>query len=150
GGTAFIYSTYLGGTNADEGEGIAADAAGFAYVTGLTASTNFPVSFNALQFQINNSPDPVSQYKNKSVPYDGFVAKLSPGGFPMVYCTYLGGTNVDAGFRIRSDGDGNAYVTGQAGSGDFPRTVLFPWGTNQNRVNAFLTKINSNGTAFAY
>ncbi len=129
GGSAFVYSTYLGGTNADEGEGIAADAAGFAYVTGFTASTNFP-TFRALQPQINNSPDPVSQYKNKSVPYDAFVAKLSPGGAPLVYCTYLGGTNVDAGFRIRSDAAGNAYVTGQAGSGDFPRTVLFPLGVD--------------------
>jgi hypothetical protein len=149
GGTPLVYSTYLGGTNADEGEGIAVDAAGFAYVTGFTASTNFPI-LNALQTNINHSTNPVSDFKKKSVPYDAFVAKLMPSGSRLVYSTYLGGTNIDAGFRIAADAAGNAYVAGQAGSGDFPDTQHLPHPVNTTNVDAFLTKISSNGIAMMY
>jgi hypothetical protein len=149
GGSPLVYSTYLGGTNADEGEGIAVDAAGFAYVTGFTASTNFPIR-NGLQTNINNSSDPVSQFKKKSVPYDAFVAKLMPSGSTLVYSTYLGGTNIDAGFRIAADAGGNAYIAGQAGSADFPNTLNLFHPVNTTNVDAFLTKISSNGLAFMY
>ena len=149
GGSPLVYSTYLGGTNADEGEGIAVDAAGFAYVTGFTASTNFPM-INALQTNINHSTNAVHDFRGKSVPYDAFVAKLATNGSSLVYSTYLGGTNVDAGFRITCDLSGNAYVVGQAGSSDFTNTLNFPHAANNTNVDAFLTKISSNGLAFMY
>ena len=49
GGTALVYSTYLGGNNYDDGTGIAVDGSGNAYVTGYTSSTNFPTTTGAFQ-----------------------------------------------------------------------------------------------------
>src|SRR5262249_8726044 len=63
---------------------------------------------------------------------------------------YLGGTNVDAGFRITCDLAGNAYVAGQAGSGDFTNTTSFLPAANNTNVDAFLSKISSNGLAVVY
>src|SRR5207237_4899742 len=82
-----IYSTYLGGSTglngADEAYGIAADATGSAYVTGETASSDFPV-LNAFQPVWGGS-------------YDGFVTKINPTGSALVYSTYLGGDSFDSG-----------------------------------------------------
>ena len=77
-GTAWVYSTYLGGNNVDEGNGIAVDATGNAYVTGYTASTNFPLH------------SPFRGSNTASV--DAFVTKLNPAGSALVYSTYLGGS----------------------------------------------------------
>ena len=77
GGSALVYSTYLGGNGIDNGLGIAVDASGDAYVTGRTSSTNFPTA-NALQ----------SSYSN------AFVTKINPSGSALVYSTYLGGSGV--------------------------------------------------------
>jgi hypothetical protein len=77
-----VYSTYLGGSNLDQGQGIAVDAAGSAYVTGYTQSTNFPTQ---------------SPYKAtyQGGTYDAFVTKLTPTGNALVYSTYLGGSGRD-------------------------------------------------------
>jgi hypothetical protein len=91
------YSTYLGGSNFDQGLGIGVDGAGNAYVTGYTFSTNFP-KLNAAQTANAGG-------------FDAIVTKLSPSG-TLLYSTYLGGSSVDAGFGIAVDGAGNAYVTG--------------------------------------
>ncbi len=50
--TALVYSTYLGGNNADFGKGIAVDSAGNAYVTGQTSSTDFPTTLGAFEKRI--------------------------------------------------------------------------------------------------
>jgi hypothetical protein len=158
GGTNLVYSTYLGGNHFDVGQGIAADAAGFAYVTGYTASTNFP-SFNGLivsnniPTQLNHSTNAFRVYNGRRPPYDAFVAKLGPFGSNLVYSTYLGGTQNDSGFRIQVDGAGNAYVTGSSSSPDFPNTA-FPnlqSITNLSLPNSdvFLTKINTDTNGLA-
>src|SRR5213075_2583326 len=83
-GTALVYSTFLGGaggtfTNSEYGVGVAVDASGNAYLTGVTDSTDFP-TVNAFQaFQ----PSPGG--------WSAFVAKLDPTGSSLVYSTYLGG-----------------------------------------------------------
>jgi len=82
GGTSLIYSTYLGGTNSDDGEGIAADAAGNAYVTGYTDSTNFPTT-NALQSFLNGMTNQATALPA----YDAFVAKFNTNG-SMGYSTF--------------------------------------------------------------
>ena len=97
-GTAWVYSTYLGGNNVDEGNAIAVDASGSAYVTGYTASTNFPLS------------SPFRGSNTASV--DAFVTKLNPAGSALVYSTYLGGSATDYGTAIAVDSSGSAYVTG--------------------------------------
>ena len=82
------------------------DDAGNAYVTGRTSSTDFP---------IRNAP-----YPNFGGASDAFIVKLNASGTALVYATYLGGSNSDEGLSIAVDGTGNAYVTGDTYSSDFP------------------------------
>jgi len=151
-GTGLVYSTYLGGTNFDVGQGIAADSAGNAYITGYTASTNFPntVVLAPLLGGLNDTTNAVHKFRGTKQPrYDAFVAKIAPLGEDLLYCAYLGGTNNDSGFRIRLDAAGDVYVAGSSYSYDFPivplsMTNIVPHGmTNVNYINsdAFLTKI---------
>src|SRR5208337_4387719 len=153
GGSGVIYSTFLGGTNVTLGEGIAADAAGFAYVTGYTASTNYPLTANALQTEFNHSTNAHHKYYGITHPAtDAFVAQIAPLGSNLVYSTYLGGTNHDGGNRITVDVNTNVYVTGYSLSPDFTNTVSTnvtrPGVTNLGLVNsdAFLTKLDFSGT----
>ncbi|MGB7922397.1 MAG: SBBP repeat-containing protein [Pyrinomonadaceae bacterium] len=97
-GSALIYSTYLGGSDADIARAIAVDSRGSAYVTGFTFASDFPV-VNAVQ-PANGGRD------------DAFLTKLSPRGSEIVYSTYLGGESFDGGFDVATDAAGNAYVTG--------------------------------------
>lgn len=105
-GTALTYSTYLGGNGNDQGQSIAADATGNAYVAGFTSSTNFPTA-NALQ--------PAPGGSN-----DSFVTKLNPTGTAFIYSTYLGGTGSESKAAVAIDAAGNAYVAGSTLSPDFP------------------------------
>jgi hypothetical protein len=119
----------------DEGSGIAVDASGSAYVTGLTASTNFPTA-NALQ--------PVYA----GGPLDAFVAKLNAAGSALVYSTYLGGSAGDVGDGIAVDASGNAYVTGFTSSTNFP-TANPLQATNGGNQDAFVARIfDSNASNF--
>jgi len=137
-GTGLIYSTYLGGSGGaagsmEAGTGIAVDSAGAAYVTGVTNSTNFPVTAGVLQ------------PTNMGGGSDGFVAKLSPTGTSLVYSTYLGGSSFDYASGIAVDFLGNAYVTGYTASSDFwSLRALQP--ANVGAYDAFLTKLNPTGT----
>ncbi len=107
GSARLVYSTYLGGSSNDRGNGIAVDGSGSAYVTGQTFSLDFPTTANAFQPTSRGAPD-------------AFVTKLNPAGSaPLVYSSYLGGPGFDVGWAIAVDGLGNAYVTGQT-SGSFP------------------------------
>jgi hypothetical protein len=127
GGSALVYSTYLGGSGDDGGSGIAVDGAGNAYVTGATTSTNFPTA-NPLQ------PTYGGGY------FDAFVAKLSASGSALAYSTYLGGSSWDEGNGIAVDGSGNAYVTGTTASTNFPTAnPLQP--TKGGGADAFVAKI---------
>jgi len=132
------YSTYLGGSNYDFGQGIAVDTAGNAYVTGYTESTNFPTM------------NPLQSY-NGSGGEEGFVTKLNPSGSALVYSTYLGGTGGGDGAQaITVDTSGNAYVTGFASSTDFP-TVNPVQATNAGGYSdAFVAKLNPTGSALVY
>jgi hypothetical protein len=135
-GSALVYSTYLGGGNIDQGEAIAVDGNGDAYVTGFTNSANFPTS-NALQTSFGGE-------------WDAFVTELNPSGTALIYSTYLGGSNSDWGFGIRADGSGNAYVTGLTGSTDFPTKNPLQASNAGSSVNAFVTKISTNGAGLVY
>jgi hypothetical protein len=136
-GSALVYSTYLGGSDEDEGSGIAVDEDGQAYVTGLTDSINFPTTPGAFQ-DINAGPD------------DAFVTKLNRRGTALVYSTYLGGTSSDEGFAIALDEDGHAYVTGRTRSVDFPTTADAFQNMNAGSDDVFVTKLNRRGTALVY
>ncbi len=125
-GSALVYSTYLGGSNYDQGFGIAVDSAGNAYVGGLTSSTNFP-TMNPIQ-------------SANAGGYDAFVAKLNAAGNALVYSTYLGGSNDDIGGPIHVDSSGNAYITGYTASTNFP-TMNPIQSANAGGYDAFVTKI---------
>jgi len=134
-GSALIYSTYLGGSSDDYGNGIAVDSEGAAYVTGLAESADFP-TLNPIQG--TNAGDS-----------DIFIAKVNSSGSALVYSTYLGGSGGDIGTGIAVDSEGAAYVTGLAVSADFP-TLNPIQGTNAGDIDVFITKVNSSGDALIY
>jgi hypothetical protein len=136
-GTALAYSTYLGGALDDEGYGIAVDANGQAYVTGTTASPNFPTTTGALMTFNSGGTD-------------AFVAKLNSTGSGLVYSTYLGGSGFDEGFGIAVNSSGNAYVTGVTGSSNFPATVGVAQTTLAGPMDAFVTKLSATGATAIY
>jgi len=134
-GSALLFSTYLGGSEADsfgpvQIGGIAVNSFGNAYVTGVTNSDNFPVT-NAVT--INGS--------------DAFIAKLKMDGSGLVYCSYLGGSGDEEGFDIAVDADDCAYVTGWTNSNDFPLAhALQPL----RGGDAFISKWASDGSSLLY
>jgi hypothetical protein len=130
-GTAFGYSTYLGGTNNDTGIGIAADGQGNAYITGNTDSVDFPV-VNPLQGPPGNG--------------DVFVTKLNPAGSAPVYSTFLAGSGLDRAADIKIDGLGNAYVYGSTASDNFPASSALQ-SVRIGGQDLFVAKINAAGTA---
>jgi hypothetical protein len=130
------YSTFLGGTSGDESHGITVDAAGSAYVTGYTYSTDFSI-LNAYQ------------QTHQWGTIDAFVTKLSPGGGSLVYSTYLGGGGQDFGHGISVDATGAAYIVGETSSSNLP--TVNPY---QEAVagfwDAFVTKLSAAGNSLVY
>ena len=140
-GTALVYSTYLGGSSYNYGNGIAVDSSGNAYVTGYTFSTNFPTTTGAYDTTCGGC----STYT------DAFVAQLNAAGTALVYSTYLGGSGYDTGIGIAVDSSGNAYVTGYTYSSNFPTTTgAYDTASNGSNGDAFVTKLNASGTALVY
>jgi hypothetical protein len=153
GAASLVYSSYLGGTSGDIGEGIAVDANGNAYVTGLTFSppgsggavtnlADFPVTAGAFQ-SVLNSPNG-----------NAFLTRIDTtqaGTASLIYSTYLGGSDVnilatgfgDTGFGVAVDGTNNAYIVGVTVSDDFPTTAA-----NALRPTKPLAITNGNSTAF--
>ena len=145
-GSALLYSTYLGGGAWDFGKGISVDVSGNAYITGATSWMNFPTTAGAFQ----------TTFAGGSTLWmgDAFVTKLNPSGSALIYSTYLGGGSPDMGVSIAVDAGGNAYVTGETRSANFPTTAgAFQstyGGGNQHGGDAFVTKLNSSGSALVY
>lgn len=142
-GSRLVYSTYLGRGGNDAGAGIAVGSSGSAYVTGYTGSRDFPTTLGAFQTSFGGGV------------YDAFISKLSANGESLVYSTFLGGRFDDLGRAIALDLVGNCYVTGQADSGDFPiENALHPvkgGGSGSiNIVDAFVTKLNLDGSRLSY
>src|SRR6266513_84438 len=144
-GTALVYSTYLGGSSRDVASGIAVDAAGAAYVTGYTASTDFTAGCTAPCTVLNGS---LGGFR------DAFVTKINAAGAALVYSTYLGGSGSEDGDGIAVDTAGAAYVTGWTNSPDLTASCTAPCtvlnGTFGGWSDAFVTKINAAGTALVY
>jgi hypothetical protein len=146
-GSSLVYSTYLGGNHGEVGYGIAVDAAGSAYVTGLTNSQDFPVR-NAVQARC--LPD---GHNPGECPDDAFVTKLSPAG-SLIDSTFLGGTYLpvpdpesaarDSGNAIAVDRQGNASITGYTYAADFPTHNAFQPAHAGEAVDAFVARIASN------
>lgn len=140
-GSALAYSSFLGGTVYDYGAGIAVDTAGSAYVTGVTQSTDFPVTSNAFQTSCQGG---CGQYAS----FNAFVAKVNPSGTALAYATYLGGGG-DTATGIAVDKNGFAYVTGFTRSPNFPTLHAFQ-ATNRGNSDAFVSKLSQDGSKLIY
>jgi hypothetical protein len=137
-GTALIYSTYLGGSSDDGANALAVDANGDAYITGQTGSTNFPVTAGVVQRNFGGGKE------------NAFVTKLNPSGSGLVYSTYVGGNDDDSAAGIAVDASGNAYITGDTTSTNYPTTASAFQRTMLGIDSGFITKLNAGGTAFVY
>lgn len=145
-GTNLIYLAYIGGRMADAGLSVAVDAAGSAYLTGYTESTNFPTA-NALFPALKGQPYPGLN----TFPPDAFVTKLSPSGSALLYSTYLGGAWLDVGSGIAIDAAGNAYVAGYTESTNFVTASVSSALTHYGgRGDAFVAKLDAAGTNLLY
>lgn len=136
-GSTALYASYLGGSGSEEYVKVAIDPGGNAYVAGRTNSTDFP-TLAALQPTMRGG--------------DGFLAKVNPLGTELVYSTYLGGGQWDACIGVAVDGSGNAVVTGQTQSVDFPLVAAFagPNGGSDGYGDAFVTKVNAAGDEMVF
>jgi hypothetical protein len=134
-----VYSTFVGATgdNIDTGYAIAVDGAGSAYITGDTNSRNFPTKAGAFD-------------RKFGADYEAFVTKLNVARRRLAYSTFLGGTGNDAGYAITVGEAGNAYVTGDTDSKNFPATEGAFDASQNGKSDAFVTKLNASGSALIY
>ncbi len=140
-GQALTYSTYLGGSEVDYGNGIAIDALGRAYVVGYTFSTDFPV-LNAFQWYSNGGSD-------------AFITRLNADGKSLSYSTYLGGWGQeiqanDVAWVVAVDAAGNAYVAGETMSSNFPTRNPFQPSYGGGFQDAFVSKLNATGNDLVF
>jgi len=144
------YSTFLGGSGGDMGNGIAVDSSGNAYIAGTTYSLDFPTTSGAFQAKL------VDKIANDQA---AFVTKLNPTGTALVYSTYLGGSKASPNGDglawsiangIAVDSKGNAYVVGYTMATDFPVTSGAFQSTLTGSQGGFVTKLNPTGSALVY
>ena len=133
------YSSYLGGSAGDYGNGIAVDSAGNAYVVGQAGSTNFPTTAGSFQPAISGDLGYT----------DAFVTKINAAGSAIVYSTYLGGSGPDVALGVAVDANGSAYVIGEEQSTNFPSTAG-AFQTPQFDWDVFVVKLNPTGSALTY
>jgi len=136
---AVVYSTLLGGSDTDVANAIAVDAAGNAYVTGYTYSTDFAAPGGGYDTTSNGSTDV-------------FVAKLNTTGSALVWWTYIGGSDSDQAQGIVVDSSSNVYITGYTydGTVDYPTTAGAYRTFHSGFYDTFVTKINSSGSGLIW
>lgn len=133
-----LYSTYLGGPGyLDSARKITADSAGHAYLTGL-AYPGFPTTPGVFDPTVGGVYD------------DVFIAKVNPTGTELVYATFLGGSDFEAGHDIKLDPVGNAFIAGITTSPDFPTTPGAFDSSLAGESDAFVAKLNTDGTSLLY
>jgi uncharacterized repeat protein (TIGR01451 family) len=133
-GSGLVFSSFLGGGLTDQGQGIAVDSAGNAYVTGLTNSTDFPTS-SPFQSSLGGTQD-------------AFLTEVSPSG-ALISSSYFGGSGSESGNAIAVDASGNVYLTGSTGSTNLPTKNPFQ-PANGGGTDAFIAKFNPGLTTLAY
>src|SRR5208283_517775 len=143
--STLVYSTYLGGGPADFASAVALDSSNNAYVTGGTGSNTFPTTLGAFQTVCNSCTGTL---------YNAFITVINFAGSTYNYSTYLGGSNNDEGLGIAVDSSGDAYVTGQTGSTNFPTANPTQSTLNKNGLagdnDAFVSELNSAGSQLIF
>ena len=127
-----LYSTFLGGSSDDYGQGIFVDVNSATYVTGYTYSSNFPVTPGAFDTSYNGQ-------------IEAFVARLNAAGIALTYTTFFGGSGDDHGINVTADASGAVYVTGDTDSSDFPTTPGAFDTTFNGLDDAFVLKLTRQG-----
>ncbi|MBK9285986.1 MAG: T9SS type A sorting domain-containing protein [Sphingobacteriaceae bacterium] len=127
------WGTYYGGTGLDYGQGCSADAAGNAYFTGYTTSSNNMTTAGVQQPTFGGSS------------YDAFLVKFTSAG-TRIFGTYMGGTGLDYGQDVTANGSGNAYITGYTSSGNNVSSAGAHQVSSGGGYDAYLVKYNTNGT----
>jgi hypothetical protein len=135
-GSALAYSTFLGGDFVEAGYGIAVDKSGQAHVTGYTGSANFPTA-KAWQPSLAGGTD-------------AFVTKFNAAGTGLVYSTYLGGSKSDSAYGIAVTPEGQATITGNTWSTDFPRLYPVQPAFGGGESDAFVARFSPDGAALLY
>jgi hypothetical protein len=136
-GSALLYSTFLGGGDYDNSRDLAIDAAGNATVTGRTASTDFPITPGVYDTSHNGGEDV-------------FVAKINVVGNDLLYSTFLGGSSFELGSALVLDSAGNATVTGDTWSTDFPTTPGAYDTIHDGDNDVFVARLDVAGSALLY
>ena len=138
-GSGLLYSTFLGGSNDDFGNGITVDSSGNAFVTGRTDGAGYPTTAGGFDITQNGNDDV-------------FVTKLNVAGSGLLYSTFIGGSNDDVGFGIAVDSSGNAFVTGWTNGGvtDYPTTAGVFDTTHNGAADVFVTKLGGGATPFDF
>lgn len=153
----YAYCGYIGGSGQDigyfcESAGtcgltsghVAIDAAGAAYLSGMTTSTE--VSFPAgLGMRDLRSPNPVHRGG-----WDAWAAKVAPDGTGLEWAGFLGGSGQDEGYGAGVDAAGAFYFTGATMSRDFPATVGPDLSFNGGTSDGFVAKVAPEGSRFEY
>ncbi len=135
-----LSGTYLGGNNTDRVIDVKTDNAGNIYLVGETKSFNFPTSSGSLQ----------SNYIGGEITGDIFITKFNPLANTLIFSTFLGGTGDDSPTSLEIDEQRNIYLSGLTSSPDFPITTNAFQTTKLGNRDAFISKINSNGTGLLY
>jgi len=148
--SGLAFSTFLGGSGFDYLSGVTIYQFGSVFVSGNTASTDFPTTTGAAQTTfggMSNGCVPSTQTNCGDVT----ISKLAGKGNALEYSTYLGGSGDEyPGSSIAIDGGGNAYVTGQTSSTNFPLAGAFQGTYGGGGSDAFVTQLNATGTKFTY
>jgi hypothetical protein len=131
-GGAAEYATLLGGSLDDHGYDIAIDTLGCAYIIGATKSSNYPTTAGAYDTTFNGA----FTFQN-----DAVLTKLNPQGSALLYSSYLGGAQLDAGYALAVDDQQTAYITGYTASSDFPTTEGAFDRARGGQGDAFLIKL---------
>src|SRR5207249_3382021 len=126
------YSTFLGGSNFDQINGITVDSSGVAYVAGQALSSNFPTTAGAFDTTYNGNGD-------------AFLLKLSATGSSLLYSTYLGGSGLDQALGVALDSSGNIYMAGQTFSTNFP-TLNALQTANGGLQDSFVAEFTNSGS----
>lgn len=136
-GSDLIYSTYLGGTRADQVNDIAVDAEGSVYAIGSTRSWNFPVVMGSYDIVFGGG-------------YDAFAVKIKPEGDSLIYSTFLGGSGLDQGSGLAILPNGEAFYAGQTMSSDYPTTINAYERNYNGGFDIFFASLSADGAAVGF